>query len=395
MAEKTNQPKRRAMRRVVVCSAVVIVAGAALLGCQYYYHQVIRKNFRAVAEGQVYRSAQPSPAELKEWARQHGFKTVVNLRGASTLPFYQLEQAAAREAGLELINVQLQARSWPPQPAVSRLIEVLETGERPILLHCRSGVDRTGFASAIAAMAIGGQDYATAKGQLRIGIFRHTRGGRRIGGLMEQYEQHCRKRGTGTGDWEQFRRWVIQDYRVYYYYVDIAVPQSLHATAGATVTVEVTITNRSPRTIPAGDSARQFNLSTFVGTCWPNWPDREYGHRTPLPKRNIAPGESVSVVHRFEAPDQPGRLELKFDLVEENRTWFSRQGSPTPTCILEIHPNTTTRVSIISSSFPGCSSEFCSGQYRVVPVVSYVAVCDIVRPLHYDAAFVECTNWPT
>jgi hypothetical protein len=51
------------------------------------------------------------------------------------------------------------------------------------------------------------------------------------------------------------------------------------------------------------------------------------GVRTALP-RDLAPGESATVAASVEVPDQPGRLSLQWDLVQENVTWFGERGSP-------------------------------------------------------------------
>jgi len=50
--------------------------------------------------------------------------------------------------------------------------------------------------------------------------------------------------------------------------------------------------------------------------------------RTLLPF-DVAPGESVTVLHRFSAPATPGRFWIKLDMVDEQVTWFEDEGSKT------------------------------------------------------------------
>ena len=50
------------------------------------------------------------------------------------------------------------------------------------------------------------------------------------------------------------------------------------------------------------------------------------GTRTPAPP--LAPGERGTVDARVRAPIPPGRYRLAFDMVAENRAWFSELGSP-------------------------------------------------------------------
>lgn len=52
------------------------------------------------------------------------------------------------------------------------------------------------------------------------------------------------------------------------------------------------------------------------------------GERTPLPL-DVAPGGSVSVAGKVQAPDEPGRYTLRWDLVWQDVTWFSVAGNPT------------------------------------------------------------------
>jgi hypothetical protein len=50
------------------------------------------------------------------------------------------------------------------------------------------------------------------------------------------------------------------------------------------------------------------------------------GTRTPAPP--LAPGERGTVDAQVRAPIPPGRYRLAFDMVAENRAWFSELGSP-------------------------------------------------------------------
>jgi protein tyrosine phosphatase (PTP) superfamily phosphohydrolase (DUF442 family) len=329
-ADEKAGVRRRRLRWAAggILAACVVLAGALL------WRYAFATNFSTVVPGQAYRSAQPSPETLRRWISRYGLRTVVNLRGRSDEAFHERERAAAAAAGVKLIDVRLSARRQPTLPALRRLIEALETAERPLLLHCRDGIDRAGVASVLAAMAIGGQDYAEARREFAVASLGGAEDG--IGGLLVEYERHCRDRGLHTGGWDRFRQWAMEVYRPYYYYVDIAVPESVPAAPGETVRLEATITNRSGKVLPAGDGDKTFTLAAFSGSSEAERPEREFGLRTPLPKRDLAPGEGVTVAHVFRAPPAAGRVRVNFDVVEEGRTWFARQGSPTATCVVEV-----------------------------------------------------------
>jgi len=207
--------RRRRRRRVVLVAALAVLAVAGPPAGYYVYWFVFQTNFHVVADGLVYRSAQPSPEQITRWTRQYGLKTIINLRGGKDTELYQQNLAAAEQAGAKMEYFSMSAVRLPKRQDVRRLIEVLETAERPILIHCRHGADRTGVVSVMAAMAVAGQDYATARGQLSIRYLHVYHGTDRVGGLLDHYEEYCRHEGLDTGGWEQFKRWALTEYRKY------------------------------------------------------------------------------------------------------------------------------------------------------------------------------------
>src|SRR2546421_649022 len=50
--------------------------------------------------------------------------------------------------------------------AIARLVEVLDRSERPILIHCHQGADRTGLASVMALLLRPGVPLAETRRQL-------------------------------------------------------------------------------------------------------------------------------------------------------------------------------------------------------------------------------------
>lgn len=329
----TSRP-RKVLKRLALLVVVLLVAAVGYFVVRRYW----MGNFHTVVEGQVYRSAQPSPRNLKDWVARYGLKTVINLRGENDKPFYETERKALDAVGVKMIDIRFSAGRLPSAPSVKQLIAALEQADRPILLHCRDGIDRTGMASVIAAMAIGGQDYTAAHGQLS---WRYLGRGAATGGVAElftEYEAHCTRQGVETGRWPQFRQWATSVYHPYYYFVEIVVPRTVRARPGRIVEVPVTITNRSSRTIPAGRADWSFEVMAFWGPREGPWPTPPQLGCTFLPKRDIPPGGSVKVIHQFLAPRQPERRLFHVDVYarDARQTLFGREGSPTPTCELII-----------------------------------------------------------
>ena len=84
-------------------------------------------NLHAVLPGEVYRSAQPSEAQLTAWTATHGFRSVLNLRGASEADWYRIERATADRLNLQYADFVIRkAEIAAPDQAVD-LIALLES----------------------------------------------------------------------------------------------------------------------------------------------------------------------------------------------------------------------------------------------------------------------------
>ena len=126
-------------------------------------------NLHTVAPGEVLRSNQPTPARLAALVRDHGLRSVLNLRGAAPgAEWYEAEAQAARDLGLVLIDFPLSASDELGRPTAEALLAALRDAPKPLLIHCRSGADRTGLASSIYQTQVMGLDEETAEWQLSI-----------------------------------------------------------------------------------------------------------------------------------------------------------------------------------------------------------------------------------
>lgn len=116
---------------------------------------------------QAWRAAQPTPGQLKRWAKQ-GLKTVVNLRGERLCGSYYLERSACREAGLSLVNYQMRSRAAPSRAEVLGARDVLNSIAYPALIHCKSGADRAGLMSVLYRHVREGWPIEKALGELSL-----------------------------------------------------------------------------------------------------------------------------------------------------------------------------------------------------------------------------------
>ena len=69
-------------------------------------------NFHWIEDGVMARANQPSPTQIARYAAQ-GFKTILNLRGASPTGYYALEREACAAHGLTLIDFRMYSREPP------------------------------------------------------------------------------------------------------------------------------------------------------------------------------------------------------------------------------------------------------------------------------------------
>jgi predicted protein tyrosine phosphatase len=204
-AKTVSSSRLKWLRNVSIVFSVVAIP----LG-YYLFFFVIKANFREVVPQKVYRSAQPSPTQLKKWVHRYGIRTVINLRGNAGKATED-EQAAANELGIKMITIDFDSSSLPRRGSLAKLIQTIETADQPILMHCHNGVERTGLASTLAAMAIGKEHYDTAKWQAYVppGPWKRKRESNyvHISDVLKFYERYLQSNEPDTNDWRQFKEW--------------------------------------------------------------------------------------------------------------------------------------------------------------------------------------------
>ncbi len=162
--------------------------------------------FREVGDG-VWRSPQPGEERLARRIADHGIRTVVCLRGDGDPT--ALSARATEQSGAHFWNVPMSATRLPRPETLLELWRVADEAERPLLLHCRAGVDRTGLAAAIVVLHDTG-DLAAARAQLalvpngHVGAF----GTGAMDEVLDRYEPHA---ATTT-----FPDWVRMDYAAWF-----------------------------------------------------------------------------------------------------------------------------------------------------------------------------------
>lgn len=163
--------------------------------------RILWRNFAEVARD-VYRSNQPSPKALREIHEKVGLKSVLNLRGVSRQSFYLFEKEECEALGLRLVDISLSATKAPSRTHLLHLIKLLDEIPKPVLIHCKSGADRTGLAAAVYLLVHGKRPIEEAKRQLsmRFVHVKHSAAGI-LDHLLQTYERDHAKTGIAFADW--------------------------------------------------------------------------------------------------------------------------------------------------------------------------------------------------
>ena len=166
----------------------------------YGFIREVYGNLHQVTD-RIWRSAQPAPRHLRA-AAERGVQRVINLRGEEPYGGYWLEKEACARLGLELVDLRLRSRAAPPRRDLAAMRAAIEAIDRPTLIHCKSGSDRTGLFCALYLILREGVPVAEARHQLslRYGHIRITKTGI-LDHFFDQYLEHDARSPTPFTEW--------------------------------------------------------------------------------------------------------------------------------------------------------------------------------------------------
>lgn len=153
-------------RLLYAAAAVFVLTGAAW--AVSLWRADVRLNLSCVEEGTLYRSGQPSARQLATIVRRRHIHTTVNLRGADA--FGKDKRAVdevefAKSHGLRYVNIPYSDSSAQAQIA-EFLTLVADPANRPVLVHCARGIERTGVMIAAFRMKMQGWSLAQALAEM-------------------------------------------------------------------------------------------------------------------------------------------------------------------------------------------------------------------------------------
>jgi protein tyrosine/serine phosphatase len=167
--------------------------------------RTVWSNFAPVVPGRVYRCNHPTPARLSDLASRFHIRTLVNLRGHRRCGSDALSREAARELGLDHVDMAFESRGAPHRDRILRFEQIYRQIAFPMLMHCKSGADRAGLASGLVILFEGGTA-AQALRQLswRFGHFNRSRTG-----VLDAFFLRYQSEAEGR---IPFLDWVRSDY---------------------------------------------------------------------------------------------------------------------------------------------------------------------------------------
>jgi protein tyrosine/serine phosphatase len=148
---------------------ILSLLGPGLMLGSYLGYIYEQGNFHIVAQDRVYRSRQLDKAELIHYTKIYQIKSILNLRGVNAgSDWYQDELRVAQEFGVKHHDVDISANREVSDEDLNAIMSILRDAPKPILIHCKSGADRTSLIAALYLYRFEGESPDDASGQLSI-----------------------------------------------------------------------------------------------------------------------------------------------------------------------------------------------------------------------------------
>lgn len=205
-------PRPHHRRRLILRAALVLTVVLAASTGWILRRPWLQGNLGIVDPGLVIRSAQPT-ANLPGWIREYHLRAILNLRGGGSSDWwYGAEVKAAHDGGVAFYDFPLSATRRPSRAELLVLIDTLQSCPYPLLIHCKSGADRTGLASAVYLMVRRGVPPEEAEGAFTIEHLHVPIGGpEHLHEPLREYAAWLAEQGLSHTP-ERFRDWVKNDY---------------------------------------------------------------------------------------------------------------------------------------------------------------------------------------
>ena len=279
-------------------------------------------NFHVVLPARVYRSAQPTTEQLREYHDHYHIQTIINLRGPwSGEKWYEEEHQIGDELGMNVVDINLINHQLPPLEELRRLIKILDESEDPVLLHCRSGaIERDWRPPSPDCLQVIRWSRHVRNTVFGMGI-PDGHNGSHLPNLFDLYQDWLvEKKQPHTV--ATFRKWVDGLETLHYFSASITpidYPQKVPA--GSSWDLHVAVKNSSQVAWPGDETPMQI-------FCWIVDPQTEEKVKfsVDMPRKVIAPGDKIEMTVPIPPIAVPGRYILEVDVCDGNGIKFRVMG---------------------------------------------------------------------
>ena len=194
-----------------VALAALLVAGPFVYFRTEYSHH---KRLRTVDPGVLYRSGQMTAEGYRDAVAQYGFRTIINCQNEFpdpdlTASFWDRrtirESEVCRELGVRYVHLDPdlcadRTNSAARPQAIDQFLTIIDDpAARPVLLHCKAGLHRTGILAAVYRMEYQGWGPHRALAELKAHGFGDA-AATAANDYIQQYIVNYRPRGRESGE---------------------------------------------------------------------------------------------------------------------------------------------------------------------------------------------------
>lgn len=182
--------------------------GCGVLALLFFWHVgLLGTNLREISPGVCYRSAQLKPQMLRAVIAEKNLRSVLNLRGErKKADWYGPELAECQTAHIDHADINIGLGELPRPEAIKQLIEKLEAGPYPMLMHCRAGADRSSLGAVFYVHLVEKKPLETAEAEQLTWRYGHF-------GIGEaKYINAFFKLYHDTSNGQPLKEWVYKTY---------------------------------------------------------------------------------------------------------------------------------------------------------------------------------------
>jgi protein tyrosine/serine phosphatase len=152
-------------------AAVILLIGGLLLWEQGLKNHFVPRRFGVVEQGRIYRSGQISSSLIKETLVRYKIRTIVSLSADSANNVDKTaEKQMAAELGIERVVFPLGGNGTGDINNYAKAIATIyqaQKEQKPVLIHCDAGVQRTGGVIAAYQLLVEKKDAASVVDEMR------------------------------------------------------------------------------------------------------------------------------------------------------------------------------------------------------------------------------------